>query len=72
MTFHELLTHYDFSEISQPYLHLWQTNEPKQVKNLDLGKWKKIYRNVQALVPLPSDYYIGLVNRWGYCSPILT
>ena len=48
-----------------------QTNEPKSAARLDLGKWERIYQKVQALEPVPSDYYIGLVSRWEHCSPMI-
>lgn len=63
MTFKELLAQYCFAEIRHPFLCLWQTNEPKLVERLDLEKWVYIYRKVQSLEPMPSDYYIGLVSR---------
>ena len=71
MTLKDLLAQYGFAEIKQPFLHLWRTNEPKLAERLDLDKWERIYQNVQALEPLPSDYYIGLVSRWEHCSPMI-
>ena len=69
MTLKDLLTQHGFAEIRQPFMRLWQTNEPKSAARLDLGNWERIYRKVQALEPVPSDYYIGLVSRWEHCSP---
>ena len=71
MTLKNLLTQHGFAEIRQPFMRLWQTNEPKSAARLDLGKWERIYRKVQALEPVPSDYYIGLVSRWEHCSPMI-
>lgn len=73
MTFKELLAQYCFAEIRHPFLCLWQTNEPKLVERLDLEKWEYIYiyRKVQSLEPMTSDYYIGLVSRWEHCSPMI-
>lgn len=71
MTFKDLLAQYAFAEIRQPLMRLWQTNEPKSAARLDLDKWEKIYQKVQALEPVPSDYYIGLVSRWEHCSPMI-
>ena len=71
MTLKDLLAQYGFAEIKQPFLHLWRTNEPKLAERPDLDKWERIYQNVQALEPLPSDYYIGLVSRWEHCSPMI-
>ena len=71
MTLKDLLARYSFAEIRQPFMRLWQTNEPKSAARLDLGKWERIYRKVQALEPVPSDYYIGLVSRWEHCSPMI-
>ena len=71
MTLKDLLAQYGFAEIKQPFLHLWRTNEPKLAERLDLDKWERIYQNVKALEPLPSDYYIGLVSRWEHCSPMI-
>ena len=52
-------------------MRLWQTNEPKSAARLDLDRWERIYQKVQALEPVPSDYYIGLVSRWEHCSPMI-
>ena len=71
MTLKDLLAQHGFAEIRQPFMRLWQTNEPKSAARLDLGKWERIYRKVQALEPVPSDYYIGLVSRWEHCSPMI-
>ena len=71
MTFKDLLAQYAFAEIRQPFMRLWQTNEPKLAARLDLDKWEKIYQKVQALEPIPSDYYIGIVSRWERCSPMI-
>ena len=71
MTFKDLLAQYAFAEIRQPFMRLWQTNEPKLAALLDLDKWEKIYQKVQALEPIPSDYYIGIVSRWEHCSPMI-
>ena len=49
MTFKELFSQFSFAEIRPAFLNLWQTNEPKLVEHLDLGKWERIYQNVQAL-----------------------
>ena len=53
MTFKDLLAQYAFAEIRQPFMRLWQTNEPKLAARLDLDKWEKIYQKVQALEPIP-------------------
>ena len=68
MTFKELFSQFSFSEIRPAFLNLWQTNEPKQVGHLDLGKWERIYLNVQALEAKSPQYYIRLVWRWETCS----
>lgn len=71
MMLKDLLMRYGFTKIRQPFLHLWRTNEPRSAARLNLGKWERIYQKVQALEPLSSDYYIGLVSRWEHCSPMV-
>ena len=71
MTFKELFSQFSFAEIRPAFLNLWQTNEPKQVGHLDLGKWERIYQNVQALEAKSTQYYIRLVWRWETCSPMI-
>ena len=71
MTFKELFSQFSFAEIRPAFLNLWQTNEPKLVEHLDLGKWERIYQNVQALEAKSSQYYIRLVWRWETCSPMI-
>ena len=71
MTFKELFSQFSFAEIRPAFLDLWQANEPKQVGHLDLGKWERIYLNVQALEAKSPQYYIRLVWRWETCSPMI-
>ena len=71
MTFKELFSQFSFAEIRPAFLNLWQTNEPKLVEHLDLGKWERIYQNVQALEAKSSQYYIRLVWRWETCCPMV-
>ena len=71
MTFKEILSQFDFPEIAQAFLHLWQTNEPKLAEHIALDKWEKIYQGIQALAAKPSDHYIRLGWRWESCSPMI-
>ena len=71
MTFKELFSQFSFAEIRPAFLDLWQANEPKQVGHLDLGKWERIYLNVQALEAKSPQYYIRLVWRWETYSPMI-
>lgn len=71
MTFKELFTQFSFAELCPAFLNLWKINEPKQVKHLDLCKWKRISQDVQALEAKTSPNYIRLVWRWETCSPMI-
>lgn len=71
MTFKELFSQFSFAEIKPAFLNLWQTNEPKLVGHLDLDKWERIYKKVQALETKVSQYYIRLGWRWENCSPMI-
>lgn len=71
MTFKELFSQFCFAEIKPAFLNLWQTNEPKRVGHLDLDKWERIYKKVQALETKASQYYIRLGWRWENCSPMI-
>ncbi len=71
MTFKELFSQFSFTEISPAFLKLWQINEPKLVRQLDLYKWERIYQKVQALEVKASSYYICLGWRWETCSPMI-
>lgn len=71
MTFKKLFSQFSFAEISPAFLNLWKTNEPKLVGHLDLGKWERIYQNVQALEAKSSPYYIRLEYCWETCVPMI-
>lgn len=71
MTFKELFSQFSFADIKPAFLELWQTNEPNQAGQLDLGKWERIYQGVQALEAKASTNYIRLGWRWETCSPMV-
>lgn len=71
MNFKSLLEQYNFEDIFSDFMELWKINAPKSVEQLDKDGWKKIYHGIQSLNAKPSDYYILLVCRWEYCSPMI-
>lgn len=71
MTFGGLLTRYQFEDIVQEFVHLWEHNTAQPLKDTDIKNLKTIYSYLQALQPTQSRYYIRLYNRWENCSPMV-
>ena len=71
MTFKDLLLQYSFEEIKSSFVTLWKFNAPQQAGHLDFIKWTRIYQNIQAVHPSPTNGYIRLSVRWESCTPMI-